>query len=332
MTPVLLLLLASNAELGRPPPERGIALGLFSADEGYSYRPLLEEIRATGATHVAICWVWWQDDLRATEIKPVAGWTAPDAQVLQAMRDAKSLNLAVTALPIVRLIKSAKDEWRGRIAPTDEEAWWSSYRSFMLEAARLSARAGIERLSIGSELVSREGMRARWIDLIDEVRAEAPSLELMYSANWDHYQEVSFWDRVDVVGLTAYFELTKSTDPTVVELSSSWERIKRVLGAFSDRLGRKLVLTEIGYPSQDGGAAWPWDETRRSTVDLEEQRRAYEAAARSWSDTPFLEGIYWWNWFGVGGPQDTNYTPRGKPAERIIRAWYASERSSARAR
>jgi hypothetical protein len=317
-----LLLYGLPGELGSPPPERGIALGLFSLDPDFSYRPLLEEIRALGATDVSITWVWWQADLRAGEIQRVDGWSATDAQVAAAMSDARALGLRVTALPIVRLMKSSKDEWRGRIEPADEDAWWRSYRAFILRAALLSDHAGAQRLSVGSELVSREGMRSRWSDLIDEIRCEAPSLELMYSANWDHYREVSFWDRVDVVGITGYFELTRRREPSVEELVRGWSAIKSALRAFSDRIGRRLVLTEIGYPSLEGGAARPWDETRRAPVDLEQQRSAYEAAARAWSDQRFLAGIYWWNWFGFGGASDPSYTPRGKPAEKVIESWY----------
>jgi glycosyl hydrolase family 113 len=308
--------------LGRPPEERGIGLGLFSSDPEYAYEALLEEIKRAGATHVMITWVWWQDDLSAGEIGPVEGWSASDPQVERTIAAARSLGLRVGCLPIVRLKKSSKTEWRGKIAPKDEDAWWRSYRAFILHASRLSANGGADRFSVGSELLSRERMRDRWADLIEEIRSETPSLELMYSANWDHYREVSFWDLVDVVGLTAYFELTKSLDPTVEELEASWKSAKAPLEEFSKTIGRPLVLTELGYPSLDGGASWPWDETRKAPIDLEEQRRAYAAAAKSWSNVRFVQGLYWWNWFGFGGSTDTNYTPRNKPAADVIRAWY----------
>lgn len=321
MIPVLALALIS--QFGAPPEERGVALGLFSADPKYSYRELLEEIRATGATHVSIAWVWWQDDVRATEVKRVAAWSPTDEQIVDSIRIANQLGLKVMAFPILRLINTQRrDEWRGKIAPSDEDAWWDSYGEMMVVAARLAKEGGADRLSIGSELLSREPMRARWLKLIDRVRIEAPSLELLYSANWDHYGEVSFWDRVDVVGMTAYFELTKSNDAEVRELMLSWMGIRELLGAFSSRVGRKIVLTEIGYPSIDGAVVYPWDETRRAAIDLEEQRRGYEAFVRTWSDVAFLRGVFWWNWFGHGGTSDGNYTPRNKPAADVVRAWY----------
>jgi hypothetical protein len=36
--------------------------------------------------------------------------------------------------------------------------------------------------------------------------------------------------------------------------------------------------------------------------------------------------MYWWQWSpdpNDGGPDDTGYTPHGKPAEQILRSWYS---------
>lgn len=305
-----------------PPRERGLALGLFASDPLMSYRGLLEEIRAQGATHVLLAWTWWQDDVRAVRIGPRPRFSPSDAQVVEAVREARALGMRVTALPIVRPFKTERGEWRGTLQPLSEELWWAEYEAFILHAARLAEEGGAERFSVGSELVSREGMRARWVALIDKVRAERPGLELLYSANWDHYRQVSFWDRVDVVGLTAYFELTHSEHPSVAELVAAWKPVREQLEAFALSLERRVVITEVGYPSLDGGTRYPWDETRQAPIDLEEQRVAYEATARAWAATPFLGGIYFWNWFGAGGPTDGSYTPRHKPAAAVLRAWY----------
>lgn len=307
---------------GRPPPERGMGLGLFSADSTYRYRSLVDEIVETRSTHLSLVWVWWQADWQANEIRAVDGWSATDEQILDTIQYARQRGLHVTAFPIVRLMKSRRDQWRGKIAPVHEDAWWESYQAYILAAARLARKGGAQRLCVGSELLSREAMRARWKELIERVRVDSPELELLYSANWDHFDPVSFWDLVDVVGLTGYWELTRDMDASVSDLLVAWQSVKPSVKVFSERLGRPVVITEIGYPSLDGGAAWPWDETRKAPVDQIEQARAYEAFARSWSDTPWLAGVYWWNWFGFGGPKDTNYTPRMKPAADVIRRWY----------
>lgn len=306
----------------RAPAEKGVSLGLFSADPNFDYQPLLEEVAATGATHISVAWVWWQEDVRALVIEPRPGWSATPEQIVRTLRAARALGLHVTAFPILRLAKVGPKEWRGVIRPDDEDRWWESYRSFTLEAARLAVAGGAQRLSIGSELLSREAQRPRWIGLIERVRLAAPPLELMYSANWDHFQPVSFWDAVDIIGVTAYFELTKDLEADEASLAAAWAPARAQLLEHARRVGKPLVISEVGYPSLDGGAAWPWDETRKAPVDLEEQRRAYAAFVTAWSQTPELRGVYFWNWFGFGGPLDTNYTPRGKPAAEVLRAWY----------
>lgn len=310
---------------GTPPAERGVGLGLFSADPTFRYRALVDEVAATGATHISVVWVWWQEDLRATRISNVPGWSATDEQVQDTLRYARDKGLHVTAFPIVRLKKSSRDEWRGRIAPEREDDWWQSYTDFILHAAEVAKASGAERLCVGSELLSREAMRGRWVEVIDRVRMAAPELELLYSANWDHFEAVSFWDKVDVVGMTAYWELTRDPEASVTDLMLSWQSIRPQVEDFARRLGRSIIFTEVGYPSIDGGAAWPWDETRTAPLDQEEQRRAYEAFVRAWSGASALTGVYFWNWFGFGGPKDGNYTPRDKPAADVLRAWYRQE-------
>ena len=312
------------ASFGEAPAERGVGLGLFSQDPEYRYRALLEEIKETGATHVSVVWVWWQQDVHATAIRAVPGWSATDEQIVETLHEAEKLGFRTTAFPIVRLQRSTRSEWRGRIAPRDEDTWWDSYLHFILHAADLAKRGGADRLTVGSELLSRERMRGRWRRVIDQVRLLAPDLELMYSANWDHFAPVSVWDLVDVAGLTAYWELTKSTEADVSDLLGAWRTVKPRVLEFAKQVGRPVVFTEVGYPSLDGAAAWPWDETRKAAIDLEEQRRAYEAFVRTWSGERAITGVYWWNWFGFGGPEDGDYTPRHKPAAEVIRRWFGA--------
>ncbi len=45
-----------------------------------------------------------------------------------------------------------------------------------------------------------------------------------------------------------------------------------------------------------------------------------------------LAGVIWWEWTGSeGGPSDFGYTPKNKPAEKLLREWFAKGRSTAAA-
>src|SRR5438105_15888432 len=90
--------------LAAPPRlQRGIALGLFSEDPGWSYRPLLDEIAATGADHVELVVAWYLDDVHATAIHEHPRFTAPEDAIERAIRDAHAAGLGVLLFPIVRL-------------------------------------------------------------------------------------------------------------------------------------------------------------------------------------------------------------------------------------
>src|SRR3954470_9753032 len=109
------------------PPVRGIALGLFSEDAGWSYRPLLDEIKATGADHVELVVPWYQEDASSTSIVDHPRYSPTSQAITAAVRDAHAAGLGVLLFPIVRLsAPRTTDEWRGTLAPRDRAAWWKS--------------------------------------------------------------------------------------------------------------------------------------------------------------------------------------------------------------
>ena len=326
-----------------PPRQRGIALGLFSEDAGWSYSPLLDEIAATGADHVELVVAWYLDDVHATDVREHPRYTAPLPAVERAVRDAHARGLAVFLFPILRLRHQADpSEWRGTLAPRDPAALFASYQRALVALAALAERQRVELLSVGSELSTLDTERAAWVPLVRAVRAVYRG-PLTYSGNWDHFQKVALYDLVDFAGLCGYFALSDEphvaephvAEPRVAEphvarphaidpLVAAWRRRRVELEAFSVRVGRPILFTEIGYLSQRGAAAWPWNEGAAEPVDLEEQRRCYAAFRAAWSDAPpsLLAGVYFWNWYGWGGPSSGGYTPRGKPAAVEIRAFF----------
>jgi hypothetical protein len=136
---------------------------------------------------------------------------------------------------------------------------------------------------------------------------------------------VSFWDAVDHIGITGYWEVGKGTQGNEEDLFGAWQPIRAELQRWSDQIRRPIIITEIGYPSIVGGTQWPWNETRKAPIDLQEQVLGYRAFARAFSNASFISGVYWWNWFGFGGRQDGNYTPRNKPATSVISEWYSKQ-------
>ena len=304
-------------------PVRGIALGLFAEDAGWSYRALLDEIAAAGADHVELVVPWYQSDAAATAIVDHPRFSPPPTAIVAAIRDARAAGLAVTLFPIVRLsAPRTPDEWRGTLAPRDRAAWWRSYSARLVELARLAAKERVAVLSVGSELSTLDGPadRAAWTATVAAVRRVFHGA-LMYSGNWDHFRDVAVYDLVDVVGLCAYFALVEPDAPAALDdLVRGWRDTRVDLERFF--AGRPIVFTELGYRSIRGAGAAPWDEGTPGTLDLDEQRRCYAAFRRVWRGAPSLAGVYFWNWYGWGGATSRGYTPRGKPALDELRAFF----------
>lgn len=307
---------------GAAPPVRGIALGLYpdGGTDPTRMDAAIDELAATGASHVALVTTWAQVDIHATRIAPGAV-TIDDATLRHAVTHARARGLRVLVFPILTVTKTAPGQWRGTLRPRDVDAWWPSYERFILHYAAIAADTGAEALLIGSELGTTEAWRDRWYHLISRIQRIYDG-QLVYSANWDHYQHVSFWRRLDVIGVTGYFELTDQRDASEAELRRAWVRIRDTLVAFAEAEGKPLWITEVGYTSTDGAATRPWDYHLEGPVDLEEQRRCYAAFVATWSRVRNLGGVFFWNWYGTGGAQDRGYTPRGKPAESVLRRWF----------
>jgi hypothetical protein len=48
---------------------------------------------------------------------------------------------------------------------------------------------------------------------------------------------------------------------------------------------------------------------------------------RVWEGEPAVGGVTWWEWTSYGGGPDCyNYTPRGKPSEKLLRQWFQAQR------
>ena len=115
-------------------------------------------------------------------------------------------------MPIVLLENPREGEWRGKIAPTNWADWWEDYENYLMHYAWLAESAEAEVFMVGSELVSTETDTDHWKDLIARVR-KAYHGRLGYSANWDHYKQVGFWDVLDLVGMTTYHDLGDKDEP-----------------------------------------------------------------------------------------------------------------------
>jgi hypothetical protein len=220
--------------------------------------------------------------------------------------------------------------WRGQIGTgftteAEWQAWFASYRDFIAHYASLAQANEVEQFCVGTELVGTSGRESDWRQVISDVRGLFSGTIVYASNHGGEEMSITWWDGVDYIGVDAYYPLTDKNDPTLAELKAAWMTPALTLEGISSQYNRPIILTEIGYRSVDGANQRPWEWQAGGTVDLQEQADCYRAALETLWGKPWLRGIYWWYWStdpDQGGPEDMDFTPHNKPAERVLRSYY----------
>jgi hypothetical protein len=308
---------------------RAIGMQLQRVDWMDRYKQSVDEIAAVGADTVKFVVDARQENGSSSRIYLDQRMTPTAEQLADLIRYAKSKNLRVILMPIVLLDNPRGGEWRGQIKPESWETWWNSYREFLTHYAWIAQGNGVDVLVIGSELVSTESKTDEWRKTIAKVREDFKGY-ITYSANWDHYDGIAWWDDLDFVGMNSYWTLGDDENVTADQIIEKWRPIQeRVLG-FAASKGKPLLLLEVGWCSLSNAAKEPWDYTKTDLdTDEELQKRLYEGFFQAWHGTGGMAGFSMWEWTAGDGGKDANedqrkgYTPENKLAEKVLREWFA---------
>ena len=290
--------------------------GMASSDRG------LESITAVGATHLVIIATAYQAHSQANEMRSVNALTGARtptlAAVQHALERALSLGMKVAIKPHVDLDDGS---WRGKIAPSDPNAWFKSYQDFILPWTELAESIGAAQFIIGTELAGTIQHPQLWRETIQQTR-KVFSGKLVYAASWDEAHNVPFWRDLDFVGVDFYFPITTRNNPGRFEILAGWQPWLVRLKLLHQQTNRPILFTEIGYRSVDGAGMRPYEFGDNATLDLQEQADLYWAAMQATSEESWIAGLYWWNWLanGAGGENNRDYTPSGKLAENELRS------------
>ncbi|OIP84946.1 MAG: hypothetical protein AUK44_00995 [Porphyromonadaceae bacterium CG2_30_38_12] len=214
---------------------------------------------------------------------------------------------------------SADEEWK---------IWEQNYSNYILHFAHLADSLGIEMFCVGTELkIAVEKRPDYWVSLIDTIRTFYKG-KLLYAANWDDYQQVSFWDKLDFIGIDAYFPLSDMETPDKEILVKAWTNEFNAIDAFRKQKNKDIVFTEIGYKSVNQCAHEPWNPSSR-VVNEQAQANALAAFFEVFADKQWFKGAFLWKWYpkhqNAGGATNTDYTPQNKKAEEIIKRYFENE-------
>jgi hypothetical protein len=299
--------------------QRGFALIGDPHYDGPQIAQSLNEMVKVGATWVQFTPVWGQSTTSASVIARTPQ-TVNDDHLERIIALAHRYGLKVFLTPHIYV----PNESRSTIRPDDHEAWFASYTTFIGHYAAMAQRLGVEQFAVGSELASISDDRPGWLQVIREVRAGYDGT-VMYAAEPGEAERVPFWDALDMIGIDAYFSLSTASTTDVSALQRAWEPIRAAIAEGSARYGLKVLFTEAGYTSQEGTTTRPNDWMLGTPPSESEQAAAYQALLATFSDEPWWEGVYWWVWNALpddGSDHATNYSPRGKAAEQVLRDWW----------
>ena len=99
---------------------------------------------------------------------------------------------------------------------------------------------------------------------------------------------------------------------------AGWRAARSELRHLQAVSGLPAIFSEVGVPSVEGALAQPWNYTLDGAPDLEAQRAAFEAFRAVFlpggDPADGFDGLFLYDYWGPGGPEDTTYTPRNKPA------------------
>ena len=292
------------------------------------YLKAVDDLADMGCTWVNFSIAARQDNVHSESI--ALDWRNIPAEkdLERILRKAKSRQMGVMLMPIVLLNNSGSKDWRGIIEPPSWDNWFASYTTYITTMAALARSCDVDIFCVGSELLSTEPDRQRWLDVIAQIKAQY-SGKLTYSANWDHYDGAKggpkFWDQLDYIGMNNYNELADREGATIPELNKAWEPIKKDILNFVATQKKPFMFTETGWHNLANTIKEPWNYVAtEKKIDLAEQQHAFESFVETWGSVPNKQfmGAFIWEWRPGAKPEEAgSYSLQGTPSLEIVKKW-----------
>ena len=254
-----------------------------------------------------------------------------NARLLHAIKLMHDKGIKVFVKPHVWIHGETNGKWRSDIFPNNDadwETWKTTYRDFMIRYAKVAEEGQAEMFCVGTELTRLTLEKSEyWEALIKEIRG-IYSGKITYAANWyEEYENITFWEQLDYIGIQAYFPLVQNERPSVEKIAAGWKPHLSKIETIHKKYNRPILFTELGYKATTDSAISPWkwmDDPKDSTfqLSLETQANCYEAFFKTVWNQPWFAGVHLWQWRtdfnGHDGYGGLDFTPQGKPAMEVI--------------
>lgn len=289
----------------------------------------IDSIKGINANWVSICpFAFLNKNSGKIEYNTTKNWWGDTkAGIIEEVKRARQNKLKVLVKPHYWLMGNG---WAGNfdVEGKTKMEWESNYKSYILYLATLCDSLNVEMLSIGTELKTYTSKHFEFFnELIDDVRKVYKG-KLTYSANWDEYETITFWNKLDFIGVDVYFPLSDKKTPEVSELEIAWQKNSLNLKKISLRYNKKIIFTEYGYKSIDYAAnkQWEFENTPKTeNVNFTAQINSYTALYNTVWKESFIAGGFLWKWYNECDPikNNSDYTPQDKPVKYVIKKQYS---------
>ena len=247
-----------------------------------------------------------------------------------------------------------RGEIRLRSQP-DFQKWLASYCKILNGMVDLAKANKVEHFYVGCELsrVAVHPYTEEWRKIIRAVRQRflPQKPKLTFASQHTNTYNIQFWDDLDYIGINTWPYFRASSRLSVPTLKSKWESATYMVPdkavdffgyvRFVARVFDKpVVLTELGCQSKTGAASQSviWNQKGEAAPLV--QAYYYDAffaalredmaqfARRHPGQRHPIVGVDSWNCVLDGaGPENTDYTIVGKPAEMLYRRMFGGRKS-----
>lgn len=297
------------------------------ASEGF--KQSVQNLKETGTTDVPLVVHIAQSNKYSTDVRNGVD-TPTDAALREGVQYLQDQGFRVT---LKILLQPDDGTWRAMINPYNRQEWFANYERKLLEYARVAEELGVYQYSIGTEMLSMttpatDSMNtARWESMIDKIR-NVYSGKVIYGAQHGYIylndfgksvnelEGIDFWDKLDYIGLSAYYPMSNERQPSVESLMQRWQEIEQQdILPVQQRWGKQVLLAEVGYKSMDYTFVSPGEWQRSGAYNETNQANGYQALLQFFSNKDYFAGVHFWDWKSnpyAGGYGDIDYTIQGK--------------------
>ena len=251
-----------------------------------------------------------------------------DQAVLFAHFEAQKLGMHTMLKPQIWLGRS----WPGDVEMKNEQDWaafFDYYYRWTRHYALLAEINDFDSYCIGVEFAKATLAREQeWRSLIRKLKG-IYSGYMTYAANWGkEFENLSFWDELDFIGLNCYYPLSKSDNPSKAELKNSFNKTLQKAEAVCKKYNKTLVFTEIGFRSVTAPWKNPHSDSDGRAFNDTHQKLCYEVVFEGIEDKDWCGGTLWWKWPSYmthRGKNHVGFAPNKKQTEKVIENFFKTK-------